>query len=606
LNADEWGIDREYEDAFRKKRKPPQATIDAIREAIGDDAASSSQKRTMVIRRGEMPLVGRADVLLEDGSTLSVAAQLPADLPLGYHQLQTYGQDESVRLVVSPGVCPLPARRMWAWAIQLYAARSGSSWGIGDLTDLRELAHWSKELGAGLVMINPLHAPAPTLPQEASPYFPASRRFRNPLYLRIEEIKGADAAGLDLDALAAAGRALNSNRLIDRDEVFRLKRAGLEQIYARFAGDEGFDRYLQKQGEPLTAYGTYCALAEKHGRDYRHWPGEYRHPDGAAVAAYRKEQQSRVRFHTWLQWLIEEQLEAAARELAIMQDLAVGFDPGGADAWMWQDLLASRMSVGAPPDLHNPWGQDWGIPPFIPHKLDEAGFEPFIQTVRAGLAHARGLRIDHAMGLFRLFWIPHGAAPGNGTYVNYPARALLDIVALESHRAGAPVVAEDLGTLQEYMRDEFMEHQMLSYRLLWLEKGPPATYPDRSMAAVTTHDLYTVAGLWSGSDFRAQQSLGLNPHGESVEEVLTRIYKMTGLSTDAPVRDVVLAVHRLLAEANSLVIAATLEDALLVEERPNMPGTTDQWPNWRIALPATIEDLKKCQLAREIARIFDR
>jgi 4-alpha-glucanotransferase len=273
---------------------------------------------------------------------------------------------------------------------------------------------------------------------------------------------------------------------------------------------------------------------------------------------------------------------------------------------MWQDLLAREMSVGAPPDLHNPWGQDWGIPPFVPQKLDDAGFEPFIQTIRAALAHAGGLRIDHAMGMFRLFWIPHGRHPREGTYVNYPAKAFLDIVALESHRAGAFIVAEDLGTVQETMRDQLMEHQMLSYRLVWLEKQRPAAYPKRSMAAVTTHDLYTVAGLWSGSDLRSQQAIGLNPHPESVEEVLSRIARMTGLSADTPLTEVVLAVHRLLAEANSLVIAATLEDALMVEDRPNMPGTTNQWPNWRIALTAPIENVKNRDLPLQIAAILNR
>jgi 4-alpha-glucanotransferase len=242
----------------------------------------------------------------------------------------------------------------------------------------------------------------------------------------------------------------------------------------------------------------------------------------------------------------------------------------------------------------------------VPQKLDEAGFEPFIQTIRAALAHAGGLRIDHAMGMFRLFWIPHGRHPKEGTYVNYPAKAFLDIVALESNRAGAFIVAEDLGTVQETMRDELMEHQMLSYRLVWLEKELPKSYPKRSMAAITTHDLYTVAGLWSGSDLRSQQRIGLNPHPESVEEVLSRVTKMTGLSADAPKSEVALAVHQLLADANSMVIAATLEDALLVEDRPNMPGTTDQWPNWRIALPVLIEDLKERQLPAQIAAILNQ
>jgi 4-alpha-glucanotransferase len=607
MTTDAWGIDREYEDAFHRKRTPPAATIEVIQKAIGANPAQTPpQPRTIVIRRGERPAVGPADVLLEDGAVLSVNSTLPADLPLGYHELHGRDQDRVVRLIVSPGACPLPADRSWAWTVQLYATRSQASWGMGDLADLRELARWSKGLGAGLVMINPLHAPAPVLPQEPSPYFPASRRFRNPLYLRIEEVPGANEQGVDLDALAAAGRALNGGGRIDRDEVFRLKRAAFEQIFARFSGDDDFERYRKEIGEPLWTYGTFCVLAEHYGDDFHNWPVAYRHPAGSAVASFREQHAARVRFHAWLQWLIDRQLTAAAAELPIMQDLAVGFHPGGADAWMWQDLLADKMSVGAPPDLHNPWGQNWGIPPFVPQKLDEAGYDPIIQTIRAALAHAGGLRIDHAMGLFRLFWIPYGAQASEGTYVNYPARALLDIVALESHRAGAFIVAEDLGTVQEHMRDQFMKHQMLSYRVLWLEKDGPKSYPQRSMAAVTTHDLYTIAGLWTGSDFRNQQAIGLNPHPESVEEVYLRIAKMIGLSADSPLTEVVLAVHRLLADANSMVVAATLEDALLVEDRPNMPGTTDQWPNWRIALPAVIEDIKRRDLPAQIAAILNQ
>lgn len=607
MKTDAWGIDHEYEDAFKRKRTPPQATIDAIRNAIGAEAARAPHElRTLVIRRGETRVVGAAEVRLEDGLTHTVESTLPADLPLGYHELQRRGQDRAVRLIVSPGACPLPEARTWSWTVQLYATRSQASWGMGDLADLAELARWSRELGAGLVMINPLHAAAPVLPQQPSPYFPASRRFRNPLYLRVEDIPGATESALNLDSLAAAGRALNSSGHIDRDEVFRLKRTAFERIFDRFSADDDFERYLKESGEPLLSYGTFCVLSADHGDDYRNWPAEYRHPAGLAVADYRERHASRVRFHAWLQWLIDRQLAAAARELSIMQDLAVGFDPGGADAWMWQDLLAGQMSVGAPPDLHNPWGQNWAIPPFVPQRLDEAGYEPFIQTIRAALAHAGGLRIDHAMGLFRLFWIPHGAQASEGTYVNYPAQALLDIVALESHRAGAFVVAEDLGTVQETMRQQLMEHQMLSYRVLWLEKDRPRLYPKRSMAAVTTHDLFTVAGLWTGGDFKSQQAIGLNPHPESVEVVLSRVKTMTGLSDDTPLAEVVFAVHGLLAEANSMVIAATLEDALLAEDRPNMPGTTDQWPNWRIALPATIEEFKERELPNRIAGLLNQ
>jgi 4-alpha-glucanotransferase len=604
---DEWGIDHEYEDAFRKSRKAPPQTIDAIRRSMGvSPGRNSSQNGPRVLRQGDQPTLGPGQLFLEDGTSLAIEEELPADVPAGYHKFQPADRQVPIPLIVCPAVCPLPPERMWCWAVQLYSARSETSWGIGDLGDLRRIARWSKTLGASLLMINPLHAAAPVIPQQASPYSPTSRSFRNSIYIRVPDVPGADSAEIGLAQLAREAQTLNEMRLIDRDQVFLLKRRALDQIFERFAGDKRFDRYTESVGASLQTFATFCALSEQFGGDFHHWPEAYRHPQNAEVAEFRNAHQDRVRFFAWLQWVIDLQLEAAARELPIMQDLAVGFDPGGADAWMWQDLLATDMSVGAPPDLHNPWGQYWGLPPFVPHKLEQAGFEPFVHTIRAALAHAGGLRIDHAMGLFRLFWIPKGSGPHQGTFVNYPAKALLDIVALESQRACAFVVAEDLGTVADNMRQALMRHQMLSYRLVWLEDEPPADYPQRSMAAITTHDLFSIAGFWNGSDFRNQESIGLKPAQEANEEVRSRIAKLTGLSVDSPLEEVVLTMHRLLASARSMLVVATLEDALLVEERPNMPGTTDQWPNWRIALPATLEKLEQLPLPRKIAEILCR
>ena len=607
MTTDEWGIHREYEDAFHRRRAPPQSTVDAIRRAMGaDEPPSASEPRTIVIRFGDRIKIGPGDVTLEDGTAIPIRDSLPPDLPLGYHEFRPRDGQDPVRLIVSPGTCRLPAKRKdWGWAVQLYAARSKGSWGIGDLADLATLARWSKELGAGMLLINPLHAAAPVLPQEPSPYFPTSRGFRNPIYLRIEEIPGAKDAELDLAQLSAAGRALNENRRIDRDEVYRLKRQALVSIYERFRGDTEFDAYVAKMGASLVDFATFCALAHQHGRDFREWPLEYRHPANPAVAAFRQQNAPAVRLYSWLQWLVDLQLSAAASEIAIVQDLAVGFDPGGADAWMWQDLLASDMSVGAPPDLHNPWGQDWGIPPFIPHKLEQAGYEPFIQTIRGALRTPADCASITRWGCFVCFGFR--AVLGERRHVcELSGPALLDIVALESHRAGAFVVAEDLGTVEEFMRDELMKHQMLSYRLLWLEDDHPSTYPERSMAAVTTHDLFTIAGLWSGSDFRSQQAIGLAPDRSSVDVVTSRIQQMTGLTATTPLPEVVTKVHELLAEASSMIVTATLDDALSVEERPNMPGTTNQWPNWRIALPSTIEEVQQRTLPQQIAEILDQ
>ena len=364
--------------------------------------------------------------------------------------------------------------------------------------------------------------------------------------------------------------------------------------------------WREAQGEALAGYAAFCVLAEEHGPDWRTWPAGARHPDGPDVAEVRRTRYGRWRFHQWLQWLVDRQLGAASAHLSMVQDLAVGVDPDGIDAWLWQDSFAPGMKVGAPPDEFNTRGQDWGLPPFDPWKLRAAGYVPFIETIRAALGHAGGLRLDHVMGLFRLFWIPEGANAADGAYVRYPAADLLDIVALESHRAGAYVVGEDLGTVEPHVRDELAERNVLSYRLVWFEDGPPEEYPERALAAVTTHDLPTVAGLWTGSDLDDQRRIGLEPNEESTKAIRDRLATTLALSDDAPPDDVVAGTCQLLASTPCMLVTAAIDDALAVKERPNMPGTTDQWPNWSLPLPLPLEEIQADPRPRRIAAILAR
>ena len=478
---------------------------------------------------------------------------------------------------------------------------------MGDLGDLRRLGQWSAtELGAGILLINPLHAVTPVIPQQPSPYFPSSRRFRNVLYLRIEEVPGAAEAGIELEPLVAAGRALNRQRSIDRDAIFRLKMQALGRLWSRFGGDPAFDRYCHEQGDALRSSRSSAHWPSTTAGDGRRGPPSIAVPMAPAVTRFAAERADRVRFHQWLQWLLDAQLARAAAELPVMQDLPIGVDPNGADAWAWQDVLATEVTVGAPPDKYNTLGQDWGLPPFIPHKLRAAAYEPFRQTIRATLRHAGGLRIDHVMGLFRLYWIPQGMDPSLGAYVRYAADELLAIVTLESQRARAVVVGEDLGTVEEEVRERLATHRLLSYRLLWFEADPPARYPELALAAVTTHDLPTVAGLWSGADLRTQQRLGLRPNEAGLREIAERLRTMTGLPEEAKVHEVIVHAHQLLAEAPSVMVTATLEDALAVEERPNMPSTTAEWPNWSLALPIPLGDLETQALTRAVADTLRR
>lgn len=610
VTADRWGIDRGYRDTLGRWRETPEATLRALLTAMGAGPTADEPKRVQVLHAGQtMPLPAPTELILEDGTAIRAETALPPDLPVGYHELRRADGRHPVRLIVSPGRCHLPRRlQIWGWTVQLYSLRSTMSWGIGDLADLRRLARWSAEkLGAGVVLVNPMHAVTPIIPQQPSPYYPGSRRYRSPLYLRIEEAPGAEAMASELEPLAAAGRALNAQPRLDRDAVFRLKMGALGRLWSRFGGALAFDRYRAEQGQALAEFATFCALSEHHGSGWRAWPAEHRRPASSAVAAFGRARAERVRFHQWLQWLLDEQLARAAAEIRIIQDLPVGFDPDGEDAWTWQDLLATGISVGAPPDEFNPRGQDWGVPPFVPHRLRAAAYEPFAQTLRATLRHAGGLRIDHVMGLFRLFWIPEGGNPEQGAYVRYPAEDLLAIVAVESHRARAVVVGEDLGTVEEGVREQLAARRILSCRLLWFEAERPASYPRLSLAAVTTHDLPTISGLWSGADLRAQRALGLSPNQDGIRAIRRRLRSMTGLSRDADPATMITRAHRLLAEAPSVMIAATLEDALALEERPNIPGTTGaQRANWSIALPALLEAIEANPLAASIGRILDR
>lgn len=594
---DRWGIDVGYHDVKGTWREAPQQTLDAISEAMGaGDDADPPPSPVRFLRQGWGGHIG-GDVVLEDGTTVRFDGDAPPDMPLGYHDL--VGSDgTTTRLIVSPGDCHLPNDlHTWGWSVQLYATRSRDSWGIGDLADLRTLAEWSAQQGAGMMLVNPLHAALPLEGgQQPSPYFPSSRAFRNPLYLRVEGEPPAAVA------------ALNGDRRVDRNAIYALKMDALAEQWSRFrdsGGDRSFDAYRFEMGASLTAYGTFCALTESYGADWRTWPEDMRSPHAPGVLRFAEDNGDRVSFHEWLQWQLDVQLAEASSSVGMVQDLAIGCDPAGADAWMWQDTFAEGFSVGAPPDEFNQAGQDWGLPPFDPWRLRAAAYRPFIDTVRAGFRHAGGLRFDHVMGLFRLYWIPRdGEGASAGTYVRYPSSDLLDILALESVRAGAWVVGEDLGTVQDEVRHALRERRVLSYKLLWFESEPPRNWPEQSFGAITTHDLPTIAGLWTGTDLDRQREIGVEPNVESTRELRSKVQHWLGVDETAPVDHVVDRAHELLAEAPCRVVTATIDDALCVEERPNQPGTTVE-SNWSTALPATIEELIESERAKSIARTLN-
>ena len=599
--TDAWGIDHTFVNLEGEKQEVSPETIRALRQAFGEPALSKSP---IVVLPGDQTNLGKGEVHLENGTVVD-AGTVDA-LPPGYHTL--VGPGAGTRsLIVSPGRCHLPDDlHGWGWASQLYGTRSRRSWGIGDLSDLRRLGAWSRSKGASFVLISPIVAAAPTRHQEPNPYYPASRRFGNPLYLAIEDVPGAEQMAGAISEAARAAHTLNTGDSVDHDAVWRLKSRALETIWDSTSVPDEFDRWVDEQSDSLERFATWSVLAERHGSDWRRWPEHLRHPESKEVAAVASTESDRVRFYMWLQWCLAEQLDEAGKEISVVQDLPIGFDPGGFDAWEWQNLLASGVSVGAPPDAFNQSGQDWGTPPFVPWRLVEAGYRPFIETVRANLAPGGGLRIDHVMGLWRLWCIPPGAGPADGAYVRFPSRELLAILALESQRAQALVVGEDLGTVEDGVREALSEHDMLSYRLLWFEAESPEKWPEKAMGAVTTHDLPTVAGLWDGSDLEEQRELGLKVDEEGNSAIKSRLMAMTGLKGNEEVSRAVVAAYEHLANAPSRLLVATLEDVLCARRRPNMPGASERHSNWRIALPTPLEDIETRPLVDQIAQMLSR
>jgi 4-alpha-glucanotransferase len=606
---DGWGIITAYEDAFGQWTEVPASTRDALVEAMDGDPSADGPPAVdavVVTRVGEPAYVeGATEVRCEDGTRRAVAGSTPADLPMGYHHLVVAGEDETRTLIVSPGRCYLPDDLdAWGWSVQLYALRSAASWGIGDLADLRELARWSADAGAGTILVNPLDAVTPVRPRETSPYYPTSRRFLDPIYLRLDEVPGM----VDLPGYAEAARQgaeLTATTPIDRDAVAELKLRLLEERWsAGGAGEEpGFRTFLDGRGDELVTFATFCTLAERFGDGWSAWPQEYRHPAAPAVRAFADEHADRIRFHAWLQWLTDDQLRHAGEPLALLGDLPIGADPDGADAWAWQDVLATGVHVGAPPDELGPQGQDWTLPAFAPWKLRRARYQPFIDTVRAAMRHVGGLRIDHVLGLFRMFWIPPGGTAADGAYVRMPTRELLDILALESHRARCFVVGEDLGTVAEGVREEMDERDLLRYQVWWFETDPLEEWTAKALASISTHDLPTVAGVWTGQDAEMLDALGHEPDHAWHAELRERIASATGVQADAPADDAIVELHRHLATAPDRLVLAQLDDAVGTTDRPNVPGTDrlERPANWSLPLPVPADDLPAHPTVRAVA-----
>ena len=600
------GVATSYRDWHGRQVEVNQRTLDAIVDALGEPPDTPGTADVSDVSEG--PVV--EDPVVED----------PA---------------------VDEPVVPGPEDRSWGFAVQLYSLRSRQSWGHGDLGDLADLAAWSaSDLGAGFILINPLHAGEPLPPLSQSPYLPMSRRFTSPLYLRIEDIpeyaKLTAGDRVRIDSLAAPLRARNAtSELLNRDEVWQAKRSALQIIYRQPMTAQRraeFDDYRRREGQSLQDWGLWCALAEIHGPDWRAWPEPLHAVGSAEVAAERDRLAGQALFHAWLQWLADGQLaaaqeaaRAAGMRIGIIRDLAVGCHPGGADAWAWQDVLVTGVSVGAPPDEFNQRGQDWNQPPWHPQHLAAEQYGPLADLMHAALQHAGGLRVDHVMGLFRLWWVPAGMGPDQGTYVRYDHRAMVGVLAGQAVSAGALAIGEDLGTVEPWIRDYLAEQGVLGTAMLWFERGgdgaplPPGKWRRNCLAMVGTHDVPPIAAFVTGEQVELRSRLGL----------LTRSYQEESDESDAVVRawqqaleaegllapgsrpspaEFTVACYAFLARTPALLIGVSLADAVGDRRPQNIPGTTDEYPNWRVPLcdgegrSVSLDDLADSRTVRAVAR----
>jgi len=668
----EHGIATHYRDFWQRERTAPDATKRALLAAMGvsqDRRAPRAPTERPLVFRGQAPesieLHARhgagatlhARLALESGERIELAAHahgdrivcsgVPRSVPFGYHCVTVSDAAHGGAVVATAPFIACPPRchappppRHFGPALQLYAVRSRRNWGIGDFTDLADAAEIVARQGAGFVGLNPLHELFIDRPDEPSPYSPSSRHAVNPLYLDIEALDDyAECADVRKEVEAPAFQAelstLRAAPLVDYAAVSAAKLRVLARLFTHFHATQL--EPLHERGRALRAFADahrdlalhpalFDALqaalraADPAVWGWPAWPAHLRDCNGAPVHEFARTHRREVDFFLYLQWQCDRQLEQAATRarhgqmaIGLYRDLAVGANPGGAETWCDAARFALDVHVGAPPDEFNQNGQDWGLPPWIPGRLPAGGYAPWVALLRANMRHAGGLRIDHVMALMRLFWIPKGMQPSDGTYVHYPFDELLSILALESVRHGCIVVGEDLGTVPDEVRTALRDVGVHSYRVLYFERtanggfAPPDAYPAQALVGITTHDLPTLQGFWCGSDLAARDELDVFPTQDVRNEQyagraaarpqLLRALHDAGLASaadplpDALPFDTVRAVHAYLARTPSALMAFQLEDVFGVTEQINLPATTNaQYPNWRRKLPIDLED----------------
>jgi 4-alpha-glucanotransferase len=652
------GIAVEWQDYAGRPHVVAPAVLSRVLAALGlpaDTSRELSSSRRLLMKRttlAELPplvtaVAGRptrldvggndpqpAELVLEQGGTRRIMLlpargrlRIPAVAEIGYHRLRV--ENRQIVLAVSPARCRsiedvVPDPRLWGLAAQLYGLNHPSDGGIGDMAGVADLARAAGMKGADAIALSPMHALYAADPAHFGPYSPSSRLFLNPLHAAPELVFGR----------AVSTPAPLSNGLIDWPSASGAKYASLRRLFESFLDGDDWDgrlgadfaRFRADRGELLYEHACFEALqaVRMPQREWRQWPADLRDPRSAAVAFFADSQPDEILFHEFLQW-ISDRSAAAAQDIArqagmrigLIGDLAVGMDPSGSHAWSRQDDILLGLTIGAPPDLLNPNGQDWGLTGFSPRAMEANGFAPFLATLRAAMRHVGGLRIDHVMGLARLWLIPEGSSPADGAYLNFPIADLLRLLALESVRHNVVVIGEDLGTLPEGFHDTLVQSGIHGMRVLWFERDAQTGFSHSrgwggtDVAMTSTHDLPTVAGWWKGRDIDVRLGKDADPTIERQEREQDRPKLWNAFArehvAEGPVPDpeetsrVVDAAVRFVAKTELPLSLIPLEDLLGQIEQPNLPGTTTEHPNWRRRLPATADAVLKDEaVARRI------
>lgn len=593
--------------------------------------------------------VERLEVITRAGAGYArIRLLLAGRFPYGYHMMSVQPGGARMPLIIAPAKCWLPPEiasgaRLWGLTAQLYLLRSNRDWGIGDFGELRKLIDVVGPLGADVIGLNPLHAMFPDDPEHASPYSPASRLLLNILNIDVSQLtrqlKHAQARRvIASSAFSAKLSRCRKARHVRYAEVAALKLQVLRMLFDAVSSKRrssawlAYKRFERSSSHAVRRAWLFLALrAHLSSRtpelaDWRRWPREFRAPESPAVKRFAAEHADQVDFQGWLQYVADSQLGAAAAAAAPMaiglyRDLAVGAHPAGAETWSNQRSVVSAAQVGAPPDIYNPQGQDWGLPPFDPRTLREEGYRSFVDLLRANMRHAGGLRIDHVMALLQLYWIPQGKSPQDGGYVQYPIDDLVGILALESHRQECIVVGEDLGTVPEGFRERMTAANILSYRVLFFERDaegflPPDRYPELAVAVVSSHDLPTLHAWWDASDLELKSRLDLFPSPEDERTVraergrdkaqLRQALRREGLIGEAlDARTLYPTAHAFLARSRCALAMAQIDDITDETNPVNVPTTSGEYPNWRRRLSLTLEQIAKSPRLAQVAKNFE-